>query len=183
MKRLACLITALVLFSVPAFSQDEKKSDLTIFAGLQNPGKITLSNAASTGTSGATQIITDPKNAGTFGLRFGRGRVFGTEQTFAYNPNFLANKAKAIILNSNLRIQVPAPVVKPYVTAGLGTIMSFGSGLSDIGSKFAVNYGGGVKVMAGPVGVNAGIRGYAIPGVQSQTLYLTETSVGITFGF
>jgi hypothetical protein len=180
MKTLARLIAAFVLFSIPAFAQD---SDLTIFAGVQIPGKITLSNAASTGTTGATQIVTDPKNAGTFGVRFGHGKVFGTEQTFAYNPNFLANKAKALILHSNIRIQVPAPVLKPYVTAGLGTIMTFGTGLSDIGSKFAVNYGGGVRVMAGPIGVNAGLRGYAVPSVQSQTLYITETSVGINFQF
>ncbi len=184
MKTLARLIIALVLFSVPAFSQDDdRNTDLTIFAGLQIPGKITLSNAASTGTTGATQIITDPKNAGTFGVRIGHGKVFGTEQTFAYNPNFLANKAKAIILNSNIRLQVPTPVVKPYATVGLGTIMTWGSGLSDIGSKFAVNYGGGVRLMAGPIGLNAGLRGYAVPSVQSQTLYITETSVGINFAF
>jgi hypothetical protein len=73
--------------------------------------------------------------------------------------------------------------VKPYVTAGLGSIFSWGSGPSDIGSKFAVNYGGGVKVMAGPVGLNLGVRGYAVPRVQSQTLYITETSLGINFGF
>jgi hypothetical protein len=180
MKTFVRLITAVVLFSVPAFSQGK---DFTIFAGLQVPGKITLSNAASTGTSGATKIITDPKNAGTFGVRFGHGKVFGAEHTLAYSPNFLANKGKAFIYNSNIRIQAPTPVVRPYATAGLGSIMTWGGGLSDIGSKFAINYGGGVKVMAGPVGVNFGVRGYALPKVQSQTLNLMETSVGINFGF
>jgi hypothetical protein len=180
MKTIVRLITALVLFSVPAFSQG---NDLTLFAGLQIPGKITLRNAASTGTSGATQIVTDPKNAGTFGVRFGHGKLFGAEHTLAYSPNFMAGKAKAFIYNSNIRIQAPLPVVRPYATAGLGSIYTWGSGVSDIGSKFAVNYGGGVKLMAGPVGVNVGVRGYAVPKVQSQTLYITETSVGINFGF
>jgi len=180
MKTIVRLITALVLFSVPAFSQGK---DLTIFAGLQIPGKITLRNAASTGTSGASSIITDPINAGTFGIRFGHGKVFGGEHTLAYAPNFLDSNSKAVIYNSNIRIQAPLPVVRPYVTAGVGTILSWGSGVSDIGGKFAANYGGGVKLMAGPVGVNVGVRGYAVPKVQSQTLYITETSVGITFGF
>jgi hypothetical protein len=180
MKTTVRLIAALVLFSIPAFSQGK---DFTIFAGVQVPGKITLTNAASTGSSGATQIITDPKNAGTFGVRFGHGKLFGAEHTLAFSPNFMAGKSKAFIYNSNIRIQAPLPVVRPYATAGLGSIMTWGSGISDIGKKFAVNYGGGVKLMAGPIGVNAGLRGYAIPSVQSQTLYITETTLGINFGF
>ena len=62
----------------------------------------------------------------------------------------------------------------------------------DIGSKFAFNYGGGVKAMAGPVGVRFDIRGYAIPSVhtnatitgptiQSQTLNVIEVSLGVVF--
>ena len=180
MKTIGRLITALVLFSVPAFSQN---NDVTIFGGLQLPGKITLSNAASTGTSGATQILTDPKDVGTFGVRFGHGRVFGGEHTLAYSPQFLDGSSKAFIYTSNLRVQAPLPVVKPYATAGLGTILTWGTGVSDIGSKFTINYGGGVKVMAGPVGVNFGVRGYAVPRVQSQTLNIAEASVGIVFGF
>ena len=171
MKTIARLITALVLFSVPAFSQGK---DFTIFAGLQIPGKITLTNAASTGTSGATQIITDPKNAGTYGIRFGHGKFVGGEHTVAYSSNFMAGKADALILNSNFRIQAPTPVLRPYATAGLGTIATWGGGVSDIGAKFAVNYGGGVKVMAGPVGVNVSLRGYTLPSVQSQTLNLID---------
>src|SRR6185503_2180379 len=170
MKTIVRLITALVLFSVPAFSQGK---DFTIFAGLQIPGKITLSNAASAGSSGATQIVTDPKNAGTYGVRFGHGKVIGAEHTLAFSPNFMAGKSKAFIYNSNIRLQAPTPVVRPYATVGLGSIFTWGTGISDIGNKFAVNYGGGVKIMAGPVGLNAGLRGYVVPKVQSQTLYIT----------
>jgi hypothetical protein len=180
MKTIGCLITALVLFSVPAFSQGK---DFTIFAGVQLPGKITLSNAASTGTSGATQIISNPKDVGEFGVRFGHGKVFGGEHTLAFTPDFIDSKSKAFIYNSNIRIQAPLPVIRPYATAGLGTIISWGSGVSDLGSKFAVNYGGGVKIMASKVGLNLGVRGYALPKVQSQTLYITEATVGVNFGF
>src|SRR5690242_8369927 len=104
MKTLVRLITALVLFSVPAFSQG---SDLTIFAGYQHPGKITLSNAASTGTTGATQIISNPKDVGEFGIRVGHGKLFGGEHTLAFTPDFLDSRSKALIYNSNFRIQAP----------------------------------------------------------------------------
>lgn len=180
MKTLSRLIAALVLFSVPAFSQGR---DFTIFGGAQFPQKITLSSAASAGTSGLNSIITDPINVGVFGVRFGHGKFLGGEHTFAFSPNFLDSDSEAVIYNSNFRIQAPTPVIRPYGTAGLGWIFTWGSGPSDIGTKFGFNYGGGVKVMAGPVGVNASLRQYALPSIQSQTLYITETSLGINFGF
>jgi hypothetical protein len=176
MKTIGRLIIALVLFAVPAFSQGK---DFTIFAGYQVPGKVTLSS----GTTGVGSVLNDPKNVGTFGVRFGHGKVWGGEHTVAFTSDFLDSNSKAFIYNSNFRITAPFPVVRPYATAGLGTIITWGTGLSDIGSKFAVNYGGGVKIMPGPVGVNVGIRGYAVPGVQSQTLFITEASVGVNFGF
>jgi opacity protein-like surface antigen len=62
--------------------------------------------------------------------------------------------------------------------------MSWGTGVSDIGSKFAFNYGGGVKIRpAGPIGVRFDARGYSVFGVQSQTLKLGEVSVGLLFSF
>jgi hypothetical protein len=79
-------------------------------------------------------------------------------------------------------LQAPAAKVKPYGTLGLGTVMVFGDGLSDIGTKFAVNYGLGVKVMTfGSAGFRVDLRGYAIPSVQSQTLKATEVSFGFVF--
>ena len=104
------------------------------------------------------------------------------KQTIAYAPNFLESSSKAIFLNSNLVIQAPLPVFKPYATAGLGSILSWGSGVGDIGSKFAINYGGGIKLLpAGPVGIRVDARGYSAFGVQDQTLKLGEVSVGILF--
>ena len=75
-------------------------------------------------------------------------------------------------------------MVKPYVTAGLGTIVSWGSGHSDLGTKFAVNYGGGLKIRpAGPVGVRIDARAYSVFGVQIQTLKMGEVTVGVLFAF
>ena len=180
MKTLGRYFLLLCLLSAPAYAQER---DFTLFGGVQMPGKITLGTAGSVGQSGAQQIITDPANVGVFGVRFGGGEVFGHEQTFAYAPNFLDSNSKALILNSNLRLQAPFPVLKPYATAGLGTVISWGSGAGDIGSKFAINYGGGIKIMPGSAGIRADIRGYTLPGVSGQTLNITEVSLGVIFGF
>jgi hypothetical protein len=62
--------------------------------------------------------------------------------------------------------------------------MSWGSGPSDIGSKFALNYGGGIKVRPkGPIGVRFDGRNYTVFGVQSQKLNMFEVSVGLLFSF
>jgi hypothetical protein len=75
------------------------------------------------------------------------------------------------------------PVVKPYVTAGLGTFIVSGSGISDIGTKFAYNYGGGVKVLPGPVGIQGDVRGYVLTGVNGDTMHVVEVSLGVLFHF
>lgn len=175
MKSIGRFLIVFVLFSVPVFA-----GDFTLFAGGQFPDKISLSRV----TSGTTQTLSNPMNAGLFGLRFGSGRVWGHEETIAYAPNFLESSSKAVFLNSNLVLQAPLPVFKPYATAGLGSILSWGSGVGDIGSKFAINYGGGIKLKpAGPVGVRFDARGYSAFGVQDQTLKLGEVSVGVLFSF
>ena len=74
-------------------------------------------------------------------------------------------------------------LLKPYGTAGMGTVLSWGSGVSDIGNKFAINYGGGLKVTPGPVGIRFDARVYSIFSVQDQTLNIGEVTVGILFSF
>ncbi len=175
---------------MPAFS-----SDFTLFGGLQREGKITLRNAASTVPS---SITFNPKNFGTFGVRAGVGKnVIGTETTFAYSPNWIDSSVKAAILSQDLMLQVPTPKVKPYVTAGLGPIFTKGNSLTDIGSKFAINYGGGIKFFPapGPVGGRIDFRNYSIPSIEAavcsqvgcqtskKTLNMIEVSVGVVFAF
>lgn len=177
MKNLGRFLAVVVLFSVPALAAD---NDLTLFGGVQFPGKITLAKS----TSGVTTILSDPKNVGVFGIRFGHAKVWGHEETFAYTPNFLDSDSKSIIMSSNLVVQVPAPVLKPYATVGVGPIFTWGNGFGDLGTKFSLNYGGGLKVRpAGPVGVRFDARGYAVFGAQDQTLKMGEVSVGVLFAF
>jgi hypothetical protein len=176
-KRIGCFLALLVLAAAPA----RAAGDLTIFGGFHHPGEITL---GSIGTLPFGQI-TDPKDFGVFGVRYNNSRSFvGFENTLAYSPNFVDSDAFAFIQSSNLIIGVPALRVRPYGTAGIGFIYAGGDGPASVGSKFAFNYGGGVKVtLAGPLGFRADVRGYAIPSMESQTLHVLESSVGLLIGF
>ena len=176
MRIFRCLLLFLLVFAaVPIHA-----SDLTLFGGVQRPGKLTLRSAV----SGAT-VLLEPRTFGTFGIRFSQGRVFGSEHTLAYSPNFLSSENSAILYHSNFMVQVPAEIVRPYATAGLGTIYVRGDTSGDVtGAKFALNYGGGVKLkLAGPVGAQIDARGYTIPSVLSETLHVLEVSVGVVFTF
>jgi hypothetical protein len=178
MKKFGCFL--LVLFAL-TISASAYGADLTFYGGLQHQGKITLTSA---GTA-ATSFVFDPKNFGVVGMRVGLGgSVIGYEHTIAYSPNFIDSDSKALILNSNLMLQVPLVVVKPYATAGAGLVHTSGSGLSNVGTKFAINYGGGVKTkIVGPIGGRLDVRGYAIPSIQSQTLNVLEVTFGVVFFF
>ena len=199
---LACIL------AVPAFAA----SDFTIFGAAQHQGQLTLQGTFLNQAS-ATQTITsnlNPQTFGVFGIRYGHGKVIGGEHTFAYAPNFIESDSRALFYHSNLRVQVPFPVIKPYGTAGLGWIFTapksqtvttptaqvVGS-IGDIGNKFAINYGGGVKILpSGPVGVQFDIRGYTLPSVSfnlpvagqpvktsNQSLNFFQAGFGIVFRF
>jgi hypothetical protein len=182
MKRMTVVVgiifSAFLYFAQPAAAQ----ADLYLFGGVHKPGKINLDNAISNGGSGGAQIISDPINVGVFGARFGHGKLWGGEHTFAFAPNFMDSNSKAIIYNSDVRILLPLPALQPYVVGGAGAITTWGSGASNFGSKFAINYGGGIQLVpAGPVGARIDVRGYTVPSLQSQTLNVVEVSMGLVF--
>jgi len=178
MKTAGLFAIVFLMLSASAFA-----TDLTLFGGSQDAGVVTLNSVPDAGGT-ITQIVHNPLRSGTFGIRIGSGRVVGHEETFSFTRHFIDSKSKAFIMNSNLTVNIPLPVVKPYVTAGLGTFLVSGSGLSDIGSKFAYNYGGGVKVLpAGPIGVHGDVRGYSLVDVNGDTLNIVEVSIGVLFHF
>src|SRR5262249_34462552 len=181
----AGFLTLLVfLVNVPAFAAE---IDITGFGGINRQGTLTLRSAPSTSLNLIRTI--NSTNFGVFGVRLGHGRVFGGEHTLAFSPNFIDADTKAIIFNSNVLVQAPLPVVRPYGTAGLGFIHTWGDSLGVFGTRLAVNYGGGVKFMpSGPVGVRVDVRGYSIPSTEfrifrteSQRIDYLEASVGIVF--
>ena len=163
--------------------------DVTAFAGIHRQGKLTLRSAPSTAENLFRTI--NSTTFGAFGLRIGHGRVFGGEHSIAYSSSFIDSDTTAFIYNSNLLAQVPLPKVKPYATAGLGLIRTSGNSLGVFGTKFAINYGGGIKFLpAGPVGLRADVRGYSVPSVEfrvftteKQRVDFLEASIGVLFSF
>jgi hypothetical protein len=177
MKRLLLRPVVLNLLLVGICTQASLAADITLFTGVQNPGKLTIDN-----------VVRDTKLGGVFGGRFSGGQVIGFEQTLAYSPNFLESGLHAFNAQSNLHVGIPAGRVVPYATAGVGFMTTFGDSFldfGDIGTKFTVNYGGGIKLrkLAGPLGVRFDVRGYSVPGVFSQTLNFVEGSAGLLFSF
>jgi hypothetical protein len=177
---LGVILFGLLLFVQPAAAQ----TDLFLYGGVQSPGRITLNNALSTGASGGSQIINDPFNVGVFGVRISHGKVWGGEHSVGFAPNFLDSSSKAIIYNSGFRILAPLPIVQPYGGVGAGAVTSWGQGASNIGTRFALHYGGGVRIIPeGVVGAQLDVRGYTLPSVQDQTLNIAEVAAGIVIRF
>jgi hypothetical protein len=182
--RISFLFVTMFLMTLQA-----RAIDLTAFGGVQRQGKLTLQSAPGT-TVNLLRTI-NATNFGVFGVRFGHGKIFGGEHTLAYAPNFIDADTKAIIYNSDFRLQAPLPVVRPYGVVGLGLIGTSGEGVGRFGTKFALNYGGGVKVLpAGPVGIAVDVRGYSVPSTEfrvfateNQTVNFLEVSVGVVFKF
>jgi opacity protein-like surface antigen len=179
MKLILFLITLLLAGGSAAYG-----SDLTVYVGGMVPGRITLNNAR-TALEGSPVV----------GLRFANNfaRVIGFEHTLAYSPDFLKpedsatiQNVKGIIYNSNLVLNIPVNGVTPYFTFGLGVIAPFGSDASLLfGTKFAVNYGGGLKFnnLLGPLGLRFDARGYTATNVLSRNLRIFELSGGLFFSF
>ena len=183
-----CALLAL-LISISHMLAAATDIDITAFGGIQRQGTLTLRSAPGT-TVNLIQTI-NGTNFGVFGGRIGHGHVFGGEHTLAYSPNFIVAGTKAFIYNSNILLQAPLPVVRPYGTAGIGLIHTSGdnNSLGVFGTKFALNYGGGVKFLpSGPVGMRVDLRGYSIPSTEfkvfqteSQRIDFLEVSVGVIF--
>jgi hypothetical protein len=182
----ALLALAVSIMNVSALAKD---LDITAFAGVQRQGKLTFESAPGTSVNLIRTI--NSTNFGVFGTRISHGHIFGGEHTLAFSPNFIDVGTKAFIYNSNVILQAPLPVIRPYGTAGLGLMHISGENNALVlsGTKFALNYGGGVKFLpAGPVGLRVDVRGYSVPstefrlfGTQNRRTDFLEASVGVIF--
>jgi hypothetical protein len=155
-----------------------RAADLTFYVGGVKPGSISYRNAK-------TSLDSSP----IFGFRFSTNFVpmFGMEHTLAFSTDYLfprsiadVKNAKGFVYNSNLIISVPVGIAVPYLTAGAGLVHQYGDSNLPVGTKFAFNYGGGLKFphLAGPLGLRFDVRGYQA-GVFSDKLNLFEVSGGI----
>jgi len=183
-SRVLVATLAIVFFSLPSHAEG---FDATLFGGIQHPGKLTFETAPGSASNLVKNF--NPKTFGVFGIRLGHGKVIGGEHTLEYSPNFIDSDSKAVIYHSNLRIQAPLPVFKPYATAGIGMVHSGGNSLSSFGTKFAFNYGGGLSIAGGPIGVNMDLRGYAVPQIKvvgftgQKRMDFIQATAGINFRF
>jgi opacity protein-like surface antigen len=115
--------------------------------------------------------ITDcEEHATNWGVSFGAlGPVLGFEQEFAYAKNFFGEAptydSDVFTAMSNVIVNVPIPVVRPYAVGGVGLIRSHlepsvGSILSAsaANNSFGWDVGGGVIVGGSRFGVRGDIR-------------------------
>jgi hypothetical protein len=178
---------ATLVICIISVSSNAAIIDLTVFGGIQHSGKLTFESAPGDASNLVQNF--DPQTFGVFGARVGHGKLLGGEHTIAYAPNFIDSHNDAFLYHSNFRVQPSIAFVKPYATAGIGLIHCGGESLASFGTKFAFNYGGGVTLTAGPVGVNLDVRGYAVPKVSivgfttQQRLDFVQTSAGVVFRF
>jgi hypothetical protein len=153
-------------------------SDLSFFVGGTKPGSISYNNVR-------TSLDSSP----VWGIRYASNfvRSFGMEHTLAFSSDYLfphsissIREAKGFVYNSNLIINIGSGKFVPYITAGAGLLHQYGDASLPVGSKFAFNYGGGLKLprLMGPLGVRVDLRGYRA-GIFSNKLSIFEMSGGI----
>ncbi len=174
--RLAGPVLALAfLFPAPS-----RAAELFIYVGGVQPGKISYRN-----------VKTSLDGSPVYGFRIGTSIVssFGMEHTLGFSSDFLFPKngaeiqdTKGFVYNSNLILSLPLGRLKPYLTAGAGLIHQYGDSEAPVGTKFALNYGGGLKLprVFGPLGFRIDMRGYSA-GFASDRLNLFEISGGPMF--
>lgn len=160
------------------FSASSWAADLTFFIGGVRPGSVSVEN-----------VKKSLDGSALFGLRVNTGwtPVLGLEHTLAFSHDYLfpsdagdVRDARGFIYSSNLIVNLSLKKVVPYITAGAGLIHQYGDRNLPVGTEFAFNYGGGVKVprLKGPLGLRFDVRGYSV-GAFSNKLNLLEVSGGV----
>ena len=178
MKARYFLQTAMAMAIFYVVAVPLQAADLTFFVGGVKPGSINYND-----------VKTSLDGSPVYGFRFGTNFVpfFGMEHTLGFSSDYLfpnnvagTKDTKGFVYNSNLIINVPVRKVVPYFTFGAGVIHQYGSGDMPVGTRFALNYGGGLKFprMVGPLGLRFDMRGYRAGGV-SNTLNMLEVSGGV----
>ncbi len=170
----------IVLLLVVLCGTAAEAADITGFVGYVKPGNLTFQGVKSA-------LDGSP----VYGFRLGMDFLpfLGHEHTIGFSSGYLVptsvsafTDAKGFVYNSNLVLHAKAKSVVPFVTAGIGLIHQYGAPGLDVGTKFAVNYGGGLKFpkVFGPLGFRADVRGYTATGLAgSQSLNMLEVTGGV----
>ncbi len=184
MKPSRVLILAILVLLAAACVSQAVAADITGFVGGLRPGKLNLQGTLST-------LDSSP----VYGFRLGLDFLpfLGHEHTIGFSSGYLVpssvsafTDAKGFVYNSNLILHAKVGRVVPFATAGVGLIHQYGSPELHIGTKFAVNYGGGLKFprLLGPLGLRFDVRGYTAIGIEgSQSLNMIEVTGGVLLSF
>ncbi|MDM7996672.1 MAG: outer membrane beta-barrel protein [Acidobacteriota bacterium] len=174
--------TTFALAALLFIAASSSAADLTFFVGGLNPGSISYKD-----------VKTSLDNSPVYGLRLATNIVpsFGLEHTLGFSSDYLyphsiseIRDANGFVYNSNLIFNIPVGRVVPYLTAGVGVLHQYGDHDMPVGTRFAVNYGGGLKFprLVGPLGLRFDMRGYRAGSV-SNKLNIFEATGGILFSF
>ena len=165
------------------FAAQSQAADITGYVGGVMPGKISWKG-----------ITSDLGKSPIFGIRLGVDFLpkLGMEHTLGFSSDYLfprslsaVTSAKGFVYNGNLIVNIPVGRTVPYVTAGAGLVHQYGSPDLPVGTKFAYNYGGGLKFprLWGPIGLRFDVRGYTATGIASQRLNMFEATGGVLLSF
>jgi hypothetical protein len=178
--RTRSLLVFALLAAPPALARAQ---DISVFAGGLFPGSASYGGAS-------TPLERGP----VYGVRLSTpfAKLLKLEHTLAFSNDFLVPRgsgsitgARGLLFHTNLLASVPAGAFVPFVTAGLGFVRQYGAEDLPVGTKFAINYGGGLKLPRayGPLGLRFDARGYRARGVFSGSVHMFELSAGIVLGF
>jgi len=178
-----------LLIAVFTFAGIATASDISIFVGAELPGSVRHDG-----------VKTPLDNGPVYGVRIGNdfSRYFGMEYTLAVSPDYLfptvnkltdeaerVREARGFLGSGNLVMNFPdVGELFPFLTAGVGLVHQYGDRNLPVGTKFAFNYGGGVKFpnLVGPLGARVDLRGYRA-GMFSKKVDIVELSLGLMISF
>ncbi len=182
MKRIFLPAVLVMLFCA---GQAKAAGQFSLFAGYLNPGDLNLDNVQESLRLRGTSL---------YGARaeFDFVKVLGFEQNLAFSPRLFnstlfpnnVSDIRGLLYSSNLVLNVPISHIVPYVTAGIGFVKPWGTGLKPFDATFAGNYGGGVKLnrLAGPVGLRFDVRGWRTADIAGRgSINILEATGAVTF--
>jgi hypothetical protein len=157
--------------------------EVSVFVGGVFPGQATVHN-----------VLTSLDQSPMYGVRLSApfAIFLKVEGTLAFSNDFLFPEdvpdvagAKGILFDGNLVAGFPVGKVVPYATVGFGVIHQYGSDNLPLGTKFDINYGGGLKLpkLIGPIGLRFDARGRSAVRVFSHSVNMFEFSGGVMFSF
>jgi hypothetical protein len=181
MKKIVVVFFVLSAFCVQ--NQAKAAGQVTFLGGYLNPGDLNPQNV---------QSALDLQGTAVYGARFEFDflKVLAVEENAEFSPKLFngtiftgqGTDARGFLYSSNLMLNIPIGRFVPFATGGVGLMHPWNIDPNPLGTKFAVNYGGGIKFnrLAGPIGLRFDARGWSVPDVFGDTFNILEVSGGVT---